>query len=127
MEMKDSNLSGNVIGAAIEVHRIIGPGLLESAYQECLVHELRLRGLSVECEVPICVDYKGLVLGHAYRADLLVEGRLIVELKTVEQINPVHKAQLLTYLRLLKKPLGLLINFNTAVLKDGVCRVVNNV
>jgi len=125
--MKDSNLTGNVIGAAIEVHRILGPGLLESAYQECLVHELGLRGISLECEVPICVDYKGLFLGHAYRADLLIEDRLIVELKTVEQINPIHKAQLLTYLRLLKKPLGLLINFNTAALKDGVCRVVNDV
>ncbi len=124
--MKDSNLSGVVIGAAIEVHRILGPGLLESVYQECLVHELGLRGISLDCEVPICVDYKGLLLGHAYRADLLIEDRLIVELKTVEQIMPLHKAQLLTYLRLLKKPLGLLINFNTAVLKDGVRRVVND-
>lgn len=124
--MQGNELTGVVIGAAIEVHRALGPGLLESAYHECLVHELRLQKIPYEREVPIYVDYKGLIVGDAYRADLLVGGRLIVELKSVEQVNAVHKAQLLTYLRLMNKSLGLLINFNTAVLKDGVCRVANN-
>ncbi|VAW97954.1 hypothetical protein MNBD_GAMMA20-1020 [hydrothermal vent metagenome] len=100
---------------------------MESAYQECLIHEFRLQRISYESEVPVYIDYKGLIVGDVYRADLLVDEKLIVELKAVEQISPIHKAQLLTYLRLVKKPLGLLINFNTVVLKDGICRVVNNV
>ncbi len=124
--MQDNNLSGAVIGAAIEVHKTLGPGLLESAYQECLIHEFQLQEIPYESEVPLYVQYKGHVIGDAYRADLLIDGKLIVELKTVEQVSSLHKAQLLTYLRLMDKPLGLLINFNTTVLKNGVCRVINN-
>ena len=125
-EMQDNELSGAVIGAAIEVHKALGLGLLESAYQECLLRELQLQEIPCESEVPIYVEYKGRVVGDAYRADLLISGKLIVELKTVERVNSLHKAQLLTYLRLMDKPLGLLINFNTDVLKNGICRVVNN-
>ncbi len=124
--MQENELSGTVIGAAIEVHKALGPGLLESAYHECLAHELQIQGIPYESEVSVYVQYKGHIVGNAYRADLLIDGKLIVELKTVEQVSSLHKAQLLTYLRLMDKSLGLLINFNTAVLKNGVCRVVNN-
>lgn len=123
--MQNNDLSGAVIGAAIEVHKALGPGLLESAYHECLIHELQLQKISYESEVPIYVEYKGLIVGDAYRADLIVSGKLIVELKAVERVGSLHKAQLLTYLRLMDKSLGLLINFNTDVLKNGICRVVN--
>ena len=123
--MDENELAGVVIGAAIDVHKVLGPGLLESAYQDCLVHELQLRGISFESEVPMAVKYKGLVVGDAYRADLLVEHRLVVELKSVEKILDLHRAQLLTYLRLSQRRLGLLINFNTVLLKHGVSRVVN--
>ena len=124
--MDENGLAEQTIGAAIEVHKVLGPGLLESAYQDCLGHELELRGLRFEREVPISVNYKGRVVGDAYRADLLIENRLIVELKTVPSVLDVHKAQLLTYLRLTNRKLGLLINFNTALLKNGVHRIANN-
>jgi GxxExxY protein len=124
--MDENDLAHEVIGSAIEVHRALGPGLLESAYQNCLVHELGLRGLSVETEVMIPIEYKGLLVGEAYRADLLIENKLIVELKSVESVSDVHKAQLLTYLRLTQRKLGLMINFNTALVKDGILRIVNN-
>lgn len=124
--MDENQIATEVIGAAIEVHRILGPGLLESAYRDCLVHELHLRKIHFESEVPLAVEYKGLVVGQAYRADLLVGQKVLVELKTVEALQPVHKAQLLTYLRLAHRKLGLLINFNVSILKDGVKRVVNN-
>jgi GxxExxY protein len=124
--MDENAVATRVIGAAIEVHRMLGPGLLESAYHECLVHELGLRGLPYESEVPITLDYKGVVVGAAYRADLLVAGKLLVELKTVDRLLPVHKAQLATYLRLMNRKLGLLINFNVSRLKDGVQRVAYN-
>jgi GxxExxY protein len=124
--MDENDLAHEVIGSAIEVHRALGPGLLESAYQNCLVHELGLRGLSVETEVMIPIEYKGLLVGEAYRADLLIENMLIVELKSVESVSDVHKAQLLTYLRLTQRKLGLMINFNTALVKDGILRIVNN-
>jgi GxxExxY protein len=124
--MGDNEIATKVIGAAIEVHRILGPGLLESAYHDCLIHEFKLRGVSFESEVPLAIEYKGLKIGQAYRADLLVENRLLVELKTVDTVLPVHKAQLLTYLRLMNRKLGLLINFDVPVMKDGVFRVVNN-
>jgi len=124
--MDENSLATEVIGVAIEVHRALGPGLLESAYHECLVHELELRKLTFEKEVPIVLDYKGVVVGVAYRADLLVGNKLLVELKTVDRLLPVHKAQLVTYLRLTNRKLGLLINFNVTVLKDGIQRVAFN-
>jgi GxxExxY protein len=124
---KDVNvLAGEVIGAAIEVHRSLGPGLLESAYQAALEHELSLRGLRWLAEVPVAASYKGRTLDCAYRLDLLVEGRLVVELKSVTEVLPIHKAQLLTYLRWTQRSLGLLINFNVSVLHKGICRVVLN-
>ena len=124
--MDENSLATEVIGAAIEVHRALGPGLLESAYHECLMHELGLRNLTFEKEVPIALDYKGVVVGAAYRADLLVANKLLVELKTVDRLLPVHKAQLVTYLKLTNRKLGLLINFNVTVLKEGIQRVAFN-
>jgi GxxExxY protein len=124
--MEHNILSGRVIGAAVEVHRQLGPGLLESAYHDCLKHELTIQGLNFESEVPVPVKYKGCLIGDAYRLDLLVENQLIVELKTVEKVLDLHRAQLLTYLRLSQRSLGLLINFNYTLLKRGVHRVVNN-
>ena len=113
-----------IIGAAIEVHRALGPGLLESAYEECLCHELHLRGLAFERQVDLPVSYKGVHLSCGYKIDLLVRNEVILELKTVESILPVHEAQLLTYLKLLNKQVGLLINFNTALLTRGIKRIV---
>lgn len=113
-----------IIGAAIEVHRQMGPGLLESTYEECLCHELHLCGIRFTRQVELPVIYKGLKLDCGYRIDLLVEDTVVVELKAVEQLLPVHEAQLLTYLHLTKKPVGLLINFNVPLLKDGIRRRV---
>lgn len=124
--MDENALAHEVIGAAIEVHKSPEAGLLESAYHDCLCHELRLRKLYFEREAPIAVGYKGLLIDNAYRADLIVGGRLLVELKSVEKIETLHKAQLLTYLRLTDKKLGLLINFNTELVKHGIYRVANN-
>lgn len=122
---KESLLSGVVIGAAIEVHRHLGPGLLESAYESCLCRELELQRLSVARQVPLPVIYKGLTLDCGYRLDLVLNDELIVELKTVEKVLEIHKAQLLTYLKLTGKRLGLLINFNVPYLRDGVHRIIN--
>ncbi len=118
-------LSNGIIGAAIEVHRTLGPGLLESAYEECMAYELQLRGFAFERQSPLPVVYKGVKLDCGYRIDLLVENLVIVELKTVEALAPIHEAQLLTYLRMRGLWLGLLINFNTPVLKRGLKRLVN--
>jgi GxxExxY protein len=118
-------VSHTVIGAAIEVHRVIGPGLLESVYEMALCRELWLRGIEVERQVPVPVHYKGGVLGCDIRLDILVKRSVIVEVKAVEKLTPVHKAQLLTYLRLQDLWLGLLINFNVEVLRYGVRRVLN--
>jgi GxxExxY protein len=112
-----------VIASAIEVHRELGPGLLESIYEAAMNIELRLRGLNVERQVEVPMLYKGESLGSSYRVDLLVERDLVVELKAVDRLAPVHTAQLLTYLRLLKVPTGLLINFNQAQLRQGIKRV----
>jgi len=117
-------LTEKVIGAAIDVHRALGPGLLESAYQECLCHELNLIGLAFEREVGLPVLYKGVRLDCGYRIDLVVEGRVIVELKTVERLLPIHEAQLLTYLRLAQVHTGLLLNFNVPALRQGIKRLV---
>jgi GxxExxY protein len=120
----DSELTGQVIGLAIEVHRQLGPGLLESAYEECLAYELRASGLQFGRQVDVPVVYKSSRLDCGYRMDLVVENALILELKTVEKIIPLHEAQLLTYLRLSGIRHGLIMNFNTAVLKDGLRRIV---
>jgi GxxExxY protein len=117
-------LTEKVIGAAIEVHRHLGPGLLESAYEECLYWELEQAALAVRRQVPLPVLYKEVKLDAGYRLDLVVEGQLIVELKTVEKLLPIHEAQLLTYLKLSGLRTGLLLNFNSTVLKDGIKRLV---
>jgi len=113
-----------IIGAAIEVHRQLGPGLLESAYEQCLCHELHLRGLPFKCQVNLPVSYKGLQLDCGYKIDVIVNDEVIVELKSVERILSVHEAQLLTYLKLSGKRVGLLINFNSSLLTQGIIRRV---
>ena len=113
-----------IIGAAIEVHRQPGPGLLESAYEQCLCHELHLRGLTFKCQVNPPVSYKGLQLDCGYKIDLIVNDEVVVELKSAERILPVHEAQLLTYLKLSGKTVGLLINFNVPLLTRGIIRRV---
>jgi len=119
-----NRLSQLIIGAAIEVHRSLGPGLLESAYQECLCRELFLREVPFERQQSLPLEYKGIRVECSYRLDLLVGGLVIVELKSAEGIDPIHEAQLLTYLRLSGLWLGLLINFNVPVLKNGIRRIV---
>jgi GxxExxY protein len=120
----EEELTEQVIGAAIDVRRELGPGLLESAYEECLCHELHLRNLDFKRQVSIPLIYKGLALDCGYRLDVVVRDVVIVEVKSVDQVLPIYQAQLLTYLRLTKKNVGLLINFNVAVLKNGIVRRV---
>jgi len=122
-EAKDL-LTNTIIAAAIEVHRLLGPGLLESAYEECLCHELHLRGLSFKRQVDLPVSYKGMRLDCGYKMDLVVGETVVLELKCVERMIPVHEAQLLTYLKLSGKRVGLLINFNAALLTQGLIRRV---
>ena len=118
-------LTEQVIGAAIEVHRALGPGLLESAYEECLCHELHLRGISFERQKPLPVEYKGIKLDCGYRLDLIVENKVILEIKCVEHILPVHEAQLLTYLKMTGTRVGLILNFNVSTLiRGGIVRKV---
>ncbi len=119
-------LTGAVIGAAIEVHRALGPGLLEKAYRDCLMHELRLRDVECASEVPLDLSYKGMRVPGAYRVDLLVARRLVVEVKAVEEVLPVHRSQVLTYQRLLRVPIGLLLNFHVPVMKEGVFRLIDD-
>jgi GxxExxY protein len=121
----ENALTDRIIAAAIEVHKHLGPGLLESAYEACLCHELSLMAIPFQCQVSLPVSYKGLHLACAYKLDLLVEDTIIVELKAVEEVAPVHHSQLLTYLKLANKRVGLLINFNVPVLKNGLKRIVN--
>ena len=124
--MELNQLSSQIIRAAINVHKELGPGLLESVYQSSMVIELRYMGTNVQSEVPLPIFYRGeKVHEEGFRLDLLVEDTIIVELKSVEKVQAVHKKQLLTYLRLANKPLGLLINFNETVLKDGITRIIN--
>jgi len=125
IEHQENDISGKIIGAAIEVHKHLGPGLLESAYEECLCRELELRGIDFRRQVPLPLNYKGLKLDCGYRLDLLVEDKVIVELKTVEAIAPFHEAQILTYLKLRDIRLGLIINFNARLLVEGIRRLVN--
>ena len=122
--MDINDLTGKVIGAAIEVHKNLGPGLLESAYEECLSFELKNQGLLVERQKGVPVIYKDIALNYGYRIDILVENEVIVELKTVEELHPVHEAQILTYMKFADKKLGLLINFNVKILRDGIKRYI---
>jgi GxxExxY protein len=122
--LEHEDLTHSIIGAAISVHRALGPGLLESSYEECLCHELGLRGLRFERQKSMPIKYKGVLLDCGYRIDLVVDGVVVVELKSVEHVLPIHEAQLLTYMRLGAYGVGLLINFNVPVLKDGVVRRV---
>ena len=123
--MVENELSKKIIGCAIEVHKQLGPGLLESAYQECLYYELILAGLKVQKEKPMPIVYKEVKLDHGYRIDLLVEDKVVIEIKTVDVFNDVHIAQVLTYLKLGNYKLGLLLNFQVTILKNGIKRVIN--
>ena len=120
-----NRLSSKIIGAAIEVHKELGPGLLESAYEECICHEFRLRNYGFERQVPLTINYKGNSLDCGYRLDIVIEKAIILELKACEKIEPIHKAQLLTYLKLSDLKLGLLLNFNVPLMRDGIVRIVN--
>ena len=124
MKTKDP-LSYKVIGCAMEVYNVLGPGLLEGVYEKALLHELQLKGLSVVSQMPVEMNYKGVNLGEGLRLDLLVEDSIVIELKSVEELKPVHYKQLLTYLKLMDKRVGLLINFNVYDFREGIKRVVN--
>jgi GxxExxY protein len=118
-------LAAIVVDSTFAVHKELGPGLLESAYEACLSHELRLRGVNHQLQLPVPLSYKGIRVEIGYRADVIVEEKLLVELKSIDQLLPVHTAQVITYLRLKKFPLGLLINFNEVLIKHGIHRVLN--
>ena len=120
-----NKLTGEIIGAAIEVHKALGPGLLESAYEECLCHEFKLRSFPFERQKELPIEYKGVKLDCGYRLDIVVWNKIILELKSCSELQPIHEAQLLTYLKLADKKIGLLINFNVPVLKDGIKRMAN--
>lgn len=124
--MDTSALTGQIIGAAMKVHTELGPGVLERAYEACLAHELRKQGLQVEVQSPQPIEYDGEIIEVGYKLDLLVENLVIVELKAVQALLPIHEAQLLSYLRLGHKEVGLLINFHVVHLRDGIKRMVNN-
>lgn len=122
--MEYEDLTKTIIGCAIEIHKELGPGLLESAYEECLAYELTKVGLKVERQKPVPVVYKEIKLECGYRIDILVEDKIVLELKTVDEFNPIHEAQILTYLKFAQKKVGLLINFNVLRLKDGIKRYI---
>ena len=124
--MDIEQVAKQIVDSAIKVHRALGPGLLESAYQACLAHELRRRGLHVECEVLLPVLYDGQRIDAGYRIDMLVEDQVLIENKTVERFLPIHEAQILTYLKLRDCRLGFLLNWNVRLMKDGIKRMVNN-
>jgi GxxExxY protein len=124
--MTENEISYKVIGAAIELHKNLGPGLLESVYENALAYDLREAGLDVKQQIPMPLIYKEVKMDNGYRLDLLIENKVIIEIKSVESIAPVHFSQTLTYLKLSNTKLGLLINFNTDKLKDGIHRIVNN-
>jgi len=123
--MDENEIAKMIVDAALKVHQALGPGLLESVYEIVLAHELIKRGLRVKRQAPIAIEYDGITFEEGFRADLIVEDKVIIELKSVESVQPVHKKQLLTYLRLADMRLGLLINFGSALLKDGISRVAN--
>jgi GxxExxY protein len=118
-------LATNSVDAALEVHRQLGPGLLESAYEACFAHELELRGIRFQRQLPVPLNYKGRLVEVGFRADVVIDGKLLIELKAVDDLQPIHRAQVITYLKLLNLPLGLLINFNSTLLKNGLRRVLN--
>lgn len=122
--MEFEELTRKIIGASIEVHKILGPGLLESAYEECLFYELTQQGLRVERQKPVPIVYKEIKLDYGYRIDLLVEDTVIIELKSIDAFAPIHEAQILTYMKFANKKIGLLMNFNVTVLKNGLKRYV---
>ena len=124
--MEINEVTGKIIDSAIKVHSVLGPGLLEGAYEACLRHELTVRGLKVQSQPSLPVEYDGIMVDAGYRLDLLVEDVVIVELKSVERLAPIHEAQMLTYLKLSRKKVGLLLNFNVVQMKDGIRRMVNN-
>lgn len=124
-ERRENQISAIVLDAAIAVHTALGPGLLESAYQACLAYELSSRGLKIQTQVPLPISYRGVLVDAAYRLDLVIEDLVIIELKAAERLIPIHEAQLLSYLKLSGKRLGLLINFHVLRLKDGYKRIVN--
>ncbi len=126
MRKEEDRLSKEIIGASTEVHRHLGPGLLESAYEECLCKELEIRKLRFQRQTPLAVVYKGITLDCGYKLDIVVEGKVILELKSVNKTESIHEAQLLTYLKLADLKLGILINFNVPILKEGIKRIVNN-
>ncbi len=123
--MTENELSSKIIGASIEVHKQLGPGLLESTYEVCLAHELKLIGLNVNQQVPLPVIYKDIQLNAGYRIDMIVENKIIIEIKSVDALAPIHTAQILTYLKLKDLKLGLLINFNEVKVVDGIRRIIN--
>jgi len=119
-------LTGEIIGSAIEVHRNLGPGLLESAYEACLLWELRQKGMNVHVQVPVPINYKGKAIDAGYRLDFLVEGQVVIELKSVEKLLPIHAAQVLTYLRMANLRIALLMNFNVETMRSGIKRIRND-
>jgi GxxExxY protein len=123
-ELSEDEISNIIIGCAIEVHRNLGPGLLESAYEECLYYELKLAGLHVQKQIPMPISYKEIKLDHGYRLDLLINNKVVIELKSVEAFTDVHIAQVLTYLKLGNYKLGLLLNFHVKILKNGIKRLI---
>jgi len=122
-----NEISGQIVDAAITIHRELGPGLLESVYEVVLAHELKSRGLHVQRQVAVPIEYRGLRFEEGYRLDLLIEKAIVIEIKSVEELSQIHKKQLLTYLRLTKKTLGLLLNFNVDLMKQGIVRIANGV
>ncbi len=125
MKMTENEIAKEVVDAAYKVHTTLGPGLLESVYEIVLAHELKRRGLAAARQVPVPIKYDSIVFDEGFRADIIVEGKVILELKSIERVAPVHKKQLLTYLRLADKRLGLLINFGEELIKTGISRIVN--
>lgn len=123
--MDINEITGQIIGAAIEVHKALGPGLLESAYEECLCHELNIRNISFQRQKSLPIEYKGVKLDCGYRLDVVVEEAIILELKACDRLEPIHQAQLMTYLKLSGLTVGLLLNFSMPVMRDGIVRVVN--
>jgi GxxExxY protein len=124
--MDIEKVATQIVDASIKVHRTLGPGLLESAYQKCLEHELKSRGLKVVCEIPQPLFYQGLAVDVGYRLDMIVEDQIVIENKTVERVIPIHIAQLLTYLKLTEYKIGFILNWNVVLMKDGIIRKVNN-
>ena len=125
--MKLNDISGEILNAAIAIHKELGPGLLESVYEVLLAHELKTRGFTVERQVIVPIEYRGIKFEEGYRLDLIVEDTVIVEIKSVEELTKVHHKQLLTYLRMMDKPLGLLLNFNVHLMKEGISRIANGI